>query len=71
MILGIGGGYHLVLAGLDRVEGPAGRTVAAGEPLGAMAAEAASPPELYLEVRKDGAPQDPGRWLKARGGDGR
>jgi septal ring factor EnvC (AmiA/AmiB activator) len=22
-------------------------------------------PELYLEIRKDGAPMDPARWLKS------
>jgi len=63
LIVNVGGGYHLVLAGLDRISAAAGRPVAAGQPLGAMAAQAPVPPELYLEVRKDGAPTDPGRWF--------
>ena len=68
LILNAGGGYHLVLAGLDRVAAASGRRVAAGEPVGGMADRGgdhgASTPELYLEVRKDGAPLDPAHWLK-------
>ena len=64
LILNAGGGYHLVLAGLDRVAAASGRRVAAGEPVGGMADHGASTPELYLEVRRDGAPMDPARWLK-------
>ena len=62
LIVNVGGGYHLVLAGLDRIGTPVGRTVRAGEAVGAMAASAT--PELYLEMRRDGAPQDPARWLR-------
>ena len=65
VILRLGGGYHLVLAGLDRVVTGAGRTVTAGEPVGRMADGGNTPPALYLEVRKDATPVDPGRWLPA------
>ena len=62
LILRLGGGYHLVVAGLDATSGTAGRFVNAGGVLGRMAAD--REPELYLEVRKDGAPVDPARWLR-------
>ena len=65
VILRLGGGYHLVLAGLDRIVTGAGRTVAAGEPVGRMAEAGKDPPALYLELRKDATPVDPGRWLPA------
>lgn len=64
LILRMTGGYHLVLAGLDRVSVEVGQTIAAGAPVGWMAEEGASPSELYLEVREKGAPVDPARWMK-------
>jgi murein hydrolase activator len=57
------GDYHLVLAGLGSVVAEAGRTVAAGEPVGRMPGEGRS--ELYLEVRKGASPVDPTRWFAA------
>jgi septal ring factor EnvC (AmiA/AmiB activator) len=63
VILRLGGAYHLVLAGLGQVDAPPGRIVKAGEPIGRMA-PAGQAAELYLEVRKNGAPVDPGLWLK-------
>ncbi|MDP1618953.1 murein hydrolase activator EnvC [Phenylobacterium sp.] len=68
LILRMSGGYHLVLAGLDRVSVDVGQTVAAGGPVGWMADEGQSPSELYLEVREKGAPVDPARWLKKEAG---
>ncbi len=65
LILNVGGGYHLVLAGLDRIETAAGRQVTGGQALGAMAAAGRAAPELYMEVRKDGAAQNPARWLRS------
>ena len=67
LILRLGGGYHLVLAGLETALTAPGRTVVAGQPVGRMAgAGAGGPPsELYFELRKNGAPVDPARWLKA------
>ena len=60
----LAGGYHLVLAGLDRATVGIGQSVAAGAPVGWMPDGKQSPSELYLEVRERGAPVDPGRWLK-------
>ena len=57
--------YHLVLAGLDQAAAGAGRTVAAGEPIGRMAGGTGRLPELYLEVREGGELVDPARWLAA------
>jgi septal ring factor EnvC (AmiA/AmiB activator) len=62
------GDYHLVLAGLGSVTAEAGRTVAAGEPVGRMPGEGR--PELYLEVRRAARPVDPARWFAAVPADG-
>jgi len=81
LILRLAGGYHLVLAGLDRASVSVGQSVAAGQAVGWMPdgrqsvgdgasgggnGERASR-ELYLEVREQGAPVDPGRWLNKAG----
>ena len=66
LVLNVGGGYHLVLAGLDRMTAAIGRPVRAGQALGAMAEGAGSAPEVYLEMRKEQTPTDPGRWFAAR-----
>ena len=65
-MLNVGGGYHLVLAGLDRMTAAIGRPVRAGEALGAMANGAGTTPEVYLEMRKEQTPTDPGRWFADR-----
>jgi septal ring factor EnvC (AmiA/AmiB activator) len=77
LILRLAGGYHLVLAGLDRTNVSVGQSVAAGETVGFMpdgrppdkggARDTKAPQELYLEVREQGAPVDPGRWLNKAG----
>ncbi len=64
LILRAQGAYHLVLAGLDQVSVAPGQSVAAGAPIGKMADRVSSDPELYLEVRDEGVPVDPERWLK-------
>ncbi len=60
------GGYHLVLAGLDRVNARIGSEMAAGEPVGRIARPAATGPgrppatsELYMEIRRGAQPIDP------------
>ena len=65
-MLNVGGGYHLVLAGLDRMTAAIGRPVRAGEALGAMAEGAGTMPEVYLEMRKEQTPTDPARWFADR-----
>ena len=68
LIVRLAGGYHLVLAGLDRVNVDVGQSVAAGSPVGWMADGRQSAPELYLEVRERGAPVNPGRWMTGASG---
>jgi septal ring factor EnvC (AmiA/AmiB activator) len=67
LILRASGPWRLVLAGLGSSQAAAGRRVLAGEPVGRLAEDAGPAPELYLELRKDGDPVDPGRWFKASG----
>ncbi|WP_374471469.1 murein hydrolase activator EnvC [Phenylobacterium sp.] len=68
LILRLAGGYHLVLAGLERPSVSVGQSVAPGQPVGWMPDDRQSPSELYLEVREQGAPVDPGRWLNQNRG---
>jgi septal ring factor EnvC (AmiA/AmiB activator) len=74
LILRLAGGYHLVLAGLERTGVSVGQSVAAGQAVGWMPdrrqSDAQEKPsrELYLEVREQGAPVNPGRWMKAKAG---
>jgi septal ring factor EnvC (AmiA/AmiB activator) len=70
LILNAGGGYHVLLAGMGRIDVSLGQFVLAGEPIAVMGASAAasqgendsSRPVLYVELRKDGRPIDPGPW---------
>ncbi len=65
-------GYHSVLAGLSRIDVAAGQWVLAGEPVGAMGQKAedgaadADRPELYVELRRNGQPVNPLRWISAK-----
>ena len=83
LIMDAGGGYYVLLAGMDRINIESGEFVLAGEPIGVMgdgsvrmataAAVGAARPVLYIELRKDGTAIDPGPWWaksdieKARG----
>ena len=72
VILNAGGGYYIVLAGMERINVDLGQFVLAGEPLAVMGegstktaaavALGAAQPVLYVEFRKDGATIDPGPW---------
>ena len=64
VILRSQGAYHVVLAGLDQISASPGQSVAAGVPIGKMPDHVSSDPELYMEVRENGEPADPERWLK-------
>ena len=64
LILRAQGAYHLILAGMDQVSVAPGQSVAAGATVGRMTGHGPSAPELYFEVREDGASVDPARWLK-------
>lgn len=63
LILDVGEGYLVVLAGLGVLYGETGQTVLAGEPIGRMSDSEIRPPELYIEVRRDGELVDPAKWL--------
>lgn len=67
LILNLDGGYAIVLTGLGTVRAQHGDTVLAGQPIGEMTVSDTPAPELYVEVRRDGRPVDPARWLSARG----
>jgi septal ring factor EnvC (AmiA/AmiB activator) len=70
LIINAGGGYHVLLAGMGRIDVSLGQFVLAGEPVAVMgvALQAGqgnndnSRPVLYVEFRKDGRPIDPGPW---------
>jgi septal ring factor EnvC (AmiA/AmiB activator) len=72
LILNAGGGYHIILAGMERISVDIGQFVLTGEPVAVMGSGTAqvaaavpvgtSQPVLYVEFRKDGTPVDPGPW---------
>ena len=63
VILNVGEGYFVLLTGLDELHIDAGDNVRRGEPVGALPNQSNS--ELYIELRKNGSPVDPGPWLAA------
>lgn len=63
LILKLTGGYHLVLAGMGQPAVAVGQSVAPGHAVGWMPDGRQSASDLYLEVRDEGAPVDPARWL--------
>ncbi|MEL6474997.1 MAG: peptidoglycan DD-metalloendopeptidase family protein [Pseudomonadota bacterium] len=64
LILRTSDGYHIVLSGLSEIYGSIGQTVVSGEPVGLMSNRSDPPPELYVELRKDGRPMNPADWMK-------
>ena len=64
LILDVGGDVLVIVAGLDALYSETGQWVLAGEPIGRMADQKSPSPELYLEVRRNGQPVDPEKWLK-------
>ncbi len=79
LILNAGGGYHVLIAGMERISVNIGQFVLTGEPVATMgktsqvasilATNSASQPVLYVEFRKDGTPIDPGPWWAANEGE--
>lgn len=67
LILNLDGGYAVVLTGMAAIGVRVGDTVRAGQPVGEMPQSDMTAPDLYVEVRREGRPIDPGRWLSARG----
>jgi septal ring factor EnvC (AmiA/AmiB activator) len=71
LILNAGGGYHVLVAGMERISVDVGQFVLTGEPVAVMGGggqtaatvlAGAGPPALYVEFRKDGVPVDPTPW---------
>jgi murein hydrolase activator len=78
LILNAGGGYHVLLAGMERISVDLGQFVLTGEPVAIMgddsqatATVTAEPkqPVLYVEFRKDGTPIDPSPWWATNEGE--
>ena len=78
LILNAGGGYHVLIAGMERISVNIGQFVLTGEPVATMGstsqvasilATTASQPVLYVEFRKDGTPIDSGPWWAANEGE--
>jgi septal ring factor EnvC (AmiA/AmiB activator) len=78
LILNAGGGYHVLIAGMERISVNIGQFVLTGEPVATMGTKSlvasifatnASQPVLYVEFRKDGTPIDPGPWWAANEGE--
>ncbi len=73
LIIAPGGGYHVVIAGMDRIQVTQGQTVLVGEPIATMGAEPRSGektparPILYVEFRRDQQSIDPAPWWSAGG----
>ncbi len=72
LIMNAGQGYHIVLAGMKKINVQPGQFVLVGEPIGAMGAQRianmglvdvnTTKPILYVEFRKDGNSIDPAPW---------
>jgi septal ring factor EnvC (AmiA/AmiB activator) len=72
LIINAGGGYYVLLAGMDKINVDVGQFVLAGEPVATMgeaplmsligSAIEKNNPVLYVEFRKDGGSIDPGPW---------
>lgn len=78
LILNAGGGYHVLIAGMERISVNIGQFVQAGEPVAAMGSTSqvasilatnASQPVLYVEFRKDNNPIDPSPWWATNEGE--
>ncbi len=65
LIIAHGEGYHLLLAGLSRIDSTVGQTLLAGEPVGVMGRPEDGDPSLYIELRRKGEAINPLPWLVA------
>lgn len=63
LILDVGGGYHILLLGVDDILVQEDQRISAGEPVAKMAQSASF---LDLEIRKNGEPVNPLLWLSAQ-----
>ena len=65
LIIAPGEGYHILLAGLSRIDSAVGQALLAGEPVGAMGRPENGDSSLYIELRRRGEPINPLPWLAA------
>lgn len=65
LIIENGEGYHMLMAGLARLDAAVGDEVLEGEPVGIMDPGSGVKPNLYFELRRDGRPVNPLPWLAA------
>ena len=63
LIIDHGEGYHVLLAGLGRLDARVGDDLVSGEPIGIMGSETGNADRLYIELRRGGRPIDPLPWL--------
>ena len=63
LIIDHGEGYHVLLAGLERLDARVGDDLVSGEPIGIMGSETGGADRLYIELRRGGRPIDPLPWL--------
>ncbi len=71
VIMDCGGGYDFVLSGMQHLDVAAGQRLSRGQPVGEMLPfdphDPTRRPVLYVELRQNGTPVDPGAWLKDGG----
>ncbi len=65
LIIAQGEGYHILLAGLSRIDCVVGQWLLAGEPVGIMGPADNGDPQLYVELRHGGEPINPLPWIAA------
>ena len=79
LILNAGDGYHIVLAGMERIDAALGQFVLGGEPVAVMGAtrlasigdidHTSAQPILYVEFRKDGNSINSAPWWAPTDGE--
>ena len=65
LIIDRGGGYHVVMTGMTRLDVPLGASLVAGQAVGVVVAGEDGPARLRVELRYRGLPTDPAPWLAA------
>lgn len=64
LIISTSDGYHVLLSGMAESYVGVGQSVKRGEPVARMTNRVNPEPELYMEVRQDGKPMNPAKWMK-------
>jgi len=63
VVLDVGGGYHILLLGVDDILVEENQQITAGEPVATMPGGGA---DLDLQIRKKGEPVNPALWLSSK-----